>query len=249
MARWVLGMVVVVGAGAVTLWQEYLLESAHMVGQPAPDVGLGWLAASGLPTALFLAAGLLRRRSVATLVAVAVLALAVGVLRVEAIQHDLSMPRTMMTGVRSFLAWAIGLGVAGVAFVIAGVAWLLDNRRPHPASVDAGPNIANRRTVGELIGTHSDEPAHPRPYPEEPLGRQPHRRPHQPIWSAVVAAATMLVLILLLRFSVVGIALISMGDTAMDGSFYGMLRWATWAAPLAAGLLVYLRERPKGERE
>ncbi|WP_149113571.1 hypothetical protein [Limnoglobus roseus] len=119
----ILSVLTVITSGAITGWCAYRLQAYHMPGLPEPDFAPLALALSALPTALFLLATGVGRRSVALLISVPIAAVVVALARVYAISTELSAPWTHGTGLISLVAWGGGVGVSlafvGIATVVA----------------------------------------------------------------------------------------------------------------------------------
>jgi len=105
--------------GAATLWHSYLLQKHHLPGLSVPDADPIGLGISAVPTGLFVAAGLVLRRSPGMQLSVAVAAVLVACLRVVVIRTELAAEWTHGTGLFSAAAWIVGMAVALVAAIVA----------------------------------------------------------------------------------------------------------------------------------
>ena len=87
MNRWTwVSLGVVLAAGAVTAWSWRLLLAYNMAGLPPREIEPNLLASSLLPTGLFAAAALVRRRSARVQLSVATPAVVVGVIQILTIR-------------------------------------------------------------------------------------------------------------------------------------------------------------------
>ena len=123
MNRWTwvsLGVVLVAGAGTARYWSQLL--AYNMAGLQPRAVDPELLARSLFPSGLFAAAALLRRWSARMQLAVGASAVGVGVLQVLTIRGELAADWSRGTGFISFLALAVGTGVATVVLLAAAVA-------------------------------------------------------------------------------------------------------------------------------